>query len=637
MATENIIELLATHQPVLSAGTYRVTTTSQLMVPMENQAPIIKTQFFHVAGDRYSLKPTDVFDVFPKEGSFADYSESFPQIIFNRSTLPWERSASASTQQLPWLGLLLLEATEDFEVKSVFWKQGMKYLTDGTANEPVFVPYQFTDEPSDLANSGENTDVKVEVIDVDFTLLNSLMPKISDLPWLAHARRADGVERAVVMGNRLPKSGGNYVVHLVSFENIYPNLFEQKPSNINKIRLLSLKKWGFSCENANETFPKIISNLVPCNLGIDNEANSQIKFRKQRGRTLLLHQMRQGYKNVAWYRGPFNNIGLNDDRPLLRPTSVTTAVNSSDSRLSVDKVNNIFDVTYAAAWQLGRQLALAHPTVIRELYKLRRLHAQQIRKLQQNGQAITSTTNLSISAELINWYRDMLLLKKIPFHYLLPDSKMFPEETFWFFNIDDFWVKSLREGVESISKNEISMPSFENDIKQVLITKLGSDLYDGINLSGVLIRSSKLARWKDLNAVREGFILKRLDWISDDILLCLFEGVVANNASNVELSLKPEALHLGFDLVVPPATTIDVTTLRKTLRGTHPNTLNVAPALRAGTQSRLRVIEISELANSIKSRLGNPEIFTSSQFSYQMMSPLDKIKLEYNPTITVIP
>ena len=636
MATENIIELLATHQPVLSAGTYRVTTTSQLMVPMENQAPIIKTQFFHVAGDRYSLKPTDVFDVFPKEGSFADYSESFPQIIFNRSTLPWERSASASTRQLPWLGLLLLEATEDFEVKSVFWKQGMKYLTDGTANEPVFVPYQFTDEPSDLANSGENTDVKVEVIDVDFTLLNSLMPKISDLPWLAHARRADGVERAVVMGNRLPKSGGNYVVHLVSFENLYPNLFEQKQSNINKIRLLSLKKWGFSCENANETFPKIISNLVPSSLGVDTETSLQIKFRKQRGRTILLHQMRQGYKNVSWYSGPFKNIRVNDDRPLQIPTSTTTGANSADSRLSIDKVNNIFDVTYAAAWQLGRQLALAHPTVIRELYNLRRLHAQQIKKLQQNGQSNISTTNLSISAEVINWYRDVLLLKGIPFNYLLPDAKLLPEETFWFFNIDDFWIQSFRQGIESISKNEMSLPSFESDIMQVFIKDLGSDLYNGINLSGVLIRSSKLARWKDLNAVREGYVLRRLDWISDDILLCLFEGGVTNNTSNVEFSLKPEVLHQGFDLVVPPANTDEVTTLRKTLRGLS-TAVKVAPALRAGTQSGLRVIGINELANAIKSQLGNPAIFTSAQFAYQMMSPLDKLKLEYNPTVTVMP
>lgn len=636
MATENNIELLATHQPALSAGTYRVRTISQLTAPGVGLSPINKTQLFHVAGDRYSLNPTDVFSVFPQEGSFADYSESFPQIIFNRSTLPWERSASASTQQLPWLGLLLFEATEAFEVKSVFWKQGMKYLTDGTANESVFVPYQFTDEPSDLANSGESTDVKVEVIDVDFTLLNSLMPKISDLPWLAHVRRADGVERAVVMGNRLPKSGGTYVVHLVSFENLYPNLFEQKQSNINKIRLLSLKKWGFSCENANETFPKIISNLVPSSLGVDTETSSQIKFRKQRGRTMLLHQMRQGYKNVSWYSGPFKNILVNDDRPLQIPTSTTTGANSADSRLSIDKLNNIFDVTYSAAWQLGRQLALAHPTIIRELYKLRRIHAQQIKKLQQNGQLNISTTNLSISAEVINWYRDVLLLKGIPFNYLLPDAKLLPEKTFWFFNIDNFWIQSFREGIESVSKNEMSLPSFESDLRQVFINELGINLYDGKNLSGVLIRSSKLARWKDLNALREGYVLRRLDWISDDILLCLFEGVLTNNTSNVELSLKPKILHQGFDLVVPPDNTDDVTTLRKTLRGLT-TTVKVAPALRVGTQSGLRVIGINELANTIKSQLGNPEIFTSAQFAYQMMSPLDKLMLEYNPTITVMP
>ena len=57
-------------------------------------------------GSSFSLPPACIHSVFPPEGSLGDHSEVLPQIILNRSTLPWERSAKDGDGDTPWLALL---------------------------------------------------------------------------------------------------------------------------------------------------------------------------------------------------------------------------------------------------------------------------------------------------------------------------------------------------------------------------------------------------------------------------------------------------------------------------------------------------------------------------------------------------
>jgi hypothetical protein len=71
-----------------------------------------------------------------------------------------------------------------------------------------------------------------------------------------------------------------------------------------------------------------------------------------RGYAVFNHVMRQGEKTVSWYRGPL--VPLNYDKPVQFQEPVANA----DELLRYDPDTGLFDVTYAAAWQLGRLLAL---------------------------------------------------------------------------------------------------------------------------------------------------------------------------------------------------------------------------------------------------------------------------------------
>lgn len=62
------------------------------------------------------------------------------------------------------------------------------------------------------------------------------------------------------------------------------------------------------------------------------------------------HGLRDGSTTVSWYRGPLLPLGVT-------VPSVTQS-QASDQLLRYDPGSGMFDVSYAAAWQLGRLRAL---------------------------------------------------------------------------------------------------------------------------------------------------------------------------------------------------------------------------------------------------------------------------------------
>ena len=70
------------------------------------------------------------------------------------------------------------------------------------------------------------------------------------------------------------------------------------------------------------------------------------------GYTALSHATRQGVKTVSWYRGPLVPVRWLD------VGSFPEIHANADEALHYDDETGLFDVSYAAAWQLGRLLAL---------------------------------------------------------------------------------------------------------------------------------------------------------------------------------------------------------------------------------------------------------------------------------------
>jgi hypothetical protein len=94
------------------------------------------------------------------------------------------------------------------------------------------------------------------------------------------------------------------------------------------------------------------------------------------GYTAFNHVMRQGEKTVSWYRGPLVPLDY------VKPKQVQEPVQCADELLRYDSETGLFDVTYAAAWQLGRLLALQNHGFALALNRARRaLRAEAERRM----------------------------------------------------------------------------------------------------------------------------------------------------------------------------------------------------------------------------------------------------------------
>ncbi|QLQ31706.1 MAG: hypothetical protein HZT40_08995 [Candidatus Thiothrix singaporensis] len=125
---------------------------------------------------------------------------------------------------------------------------------------------------------------------------------------------------------------------------------------------------------------------------------------------------------------------------------------AADELLGFHEDIGVFDTSYAAAWELGRLLALRSKTFATGLYNWKRNHAQQVWQLEQAEQRPHLALQQEqpgqpqLPASLESWLSELSLLKGVPFHYLVADEQMLPVESIRFFRIDPRWMASLLDG-----------------------------------------------------------------------------------------------------------------------------------------------------------------------------------------------
>lgn len=87
------------------------------------------------------------------------------------------------------------------------------------------------------------------------------------------------------------------------------------------------------------------------------------------------HQLRDGSNTVSFYRGPF--------RAYKEKESGMTPQMNGDAWLRYDPAIGMFDITYSAAYCLGRQLALQNGSYAADLHKWRSEDKAQAGKIRQ--------------------------------------------------------------------------------------------------------------------------------------------------------------------------------------------------------------------------------------------------------------
>lgn len=642
------IEFIQFHQPILKDGDYVITVAQSVQTIHDSKIPATTFQTqdnkFSVAGERFAFSPALISSVFPPEGSLGEHSNVLPHVILNRSTLPWERMANENREDVPWLALLLFDDSESVSSEIV----NLSELTQPLNNNIKWHGVEL--------ERGQHEDDKVTVIEVKRSLLENMMPAESDLSWLSHVRQGkdingnvSGDELALIIANRLPRNGGISTAHLVSIEGRYNNdAFDyQEASPDDLIRLVSLKSWSFACVDKKRVFKGLLENLDPYhNVADFNKQRSSLRLPPQNnappdaekylsmGGVPLPHFLRQGSKTASWYHGPLI--------PCENTSSIQLPARAADELLRYNPSNGMLDVTYAAAWELGRLLCLQSKKISISLYQWKRAHAQQQIQAEQRvlhahlpGQD-NAPESVDIPDDIASWFNDLSLLNGVPFNYLVPDERMLPKESIRFFLMDRLWVDCLLDGAFSIGRVTTS----DHTLDKELDVSPATNPYEKI--SGCLLRSDVVSGWHSLivdayddfyniDPDKGGKKLKllRMDRLSANILLCLFTG---GEMKRVEVHQKPEALHFGFDVHENPPFN-----LYKTFRDDkgeelddengNPVEIEISTGSDVWQQEAQRSINISNLAGDIrqKLKLSSTESFTSAQFALQMIEGVEKV------------
>jgi hypothetical protein len=641
------LEFIQYHKPDLKAGDYEITVQQQIEgkgIP-NNDFQITRT--FSVSGERFELKPTDIHAVFPPNGSLGEHSNVLPHIILNRSTLPWERQADAHNNDITWLALLLFEEEEKPEPKIITLRK-LKQIpdeikldeqdklntflnSDKSKLDKIWLLNKDLTETELLIKSetepniyfpnfeketGQHWDDKVTVIDVAKDLLEKILPTKDDLEYLAHVRQGTddagklvGDELAVIIGNRLPKKGSISTVHLVSIEGRYnANDFNfQEAKNIDYIRLVSLKSWSFACVDEKQSFKGLLThiNREPSTLRLPKIDNPDAEQYLSMGYIPLPHFLRQGSKTFSWYHSPLIPGKNSTD-------TITLPIRAADELVCYNPNNGIFDVSYAAAWELGRLLALQSKNFSISLYNWKRSHRQFLERFEAAIDSHLPFHNISneieLPSEVSSWFESLSLLKGIPFNYLVADEQMLPVESIRFFWVDPLWIECLLDGAFSIGR--VTTSEHTNDLKHKK-NKTSPAVNPHEIVTGFLLRSDVVAGWPGL--LVDGYDVKddsiydqnklellRMDRLSKNVLICLFAGEI----KTVNIHQKPETLHFGLDSDDGGKKVDDI----------------------PWKDREKRVININTLANLIKDQMDNSTTFTSAQFALEMIEGVEKVR-----------
>ncbi|MDY7096059.1 MAG: hypothetical protein SX243_24045 [Acidobacteriota bacterium] len=380
--------------PPLPAGDFRLALDETLAWDGGSADAIHSEYDFTVNGPRFTLDPALVHSMFPPPGNRGHFQKYLPHLVFDRRSLPWERTVDGSLPQdkpfVPWLWLLSLDASEINADP-----QNPIAIQTVTVTQLLNPPARVLG-PHLAFETGEDLDSQLMVVDVPTALINQLVPSREDLIYTAGARLVSVMNKeltattetgwfSAVVANRFPANGQSNTQFLVSMEGygteetdiFFPNQVD--PAKYDAVRFVVLLSWTFENVDDDQTFDQLTAGLSVDRLqlpgtGAHNQITSnQVASAFSMGYTALNHTTRQGEPNVSWYRGPM--------LPLTMPKNTPDSYANGDAALRFDPATGLFDVSYAAAWQVGRLLGLQDGEFAAAIARLRDDHQNALMTL----------------------------------------------------------------------------------------------------------------------------------------------------------------------------------------------------------------------------------------------------------------
>ena len=577
-ASSELMKLYDNYQAPLAGGSYRFVLQQTVTVEGEAARHYYRDQSFEVLAPRYSIEPDELHAFFPPAGGVAAYENVLPHLILRARNLPWERTLWDGAKREPWIALLVLSEQDIVDGR-------VEMKTGKVADLQPRLPDDLNTDPAELETwtrldggesvllpkftRKEDANTPVRLLDIDLKLFLKLCPRREELPLLAHIRKVDTGDKvplenvaegefSVLVANRFPQKGAN-TIHLISLEGWENFIGKSAEQNLpaTRARLITLGNWSFVCDDSGrDTFAGLMAKLRK------NSAVFGVKLPAPTAHAHVNQALASGYVPVdykpldstttlAWYRGPLS--------PVLRRRNTKTFLRA-DEALIFDDRSGIMDVSYAAAWELGRLLALSSPAFARglrlfvESYQNAVEFADQINNfLKLHRSAFTpehKDPQVAIADDLIEWLARLVMLYPVPFHYLVPHASLLPPESVRFFHLDDNWIDALVDGALSLAARVLPKEQDISERKdlQKTLSKIvyqhrlrlqgkspqsdPSESYMEIPKSGFLLRSSIVTNWPGVEVIANTSgapdqnmpSILRFDQVADGVLFCLARG-----------------------------------------------------------------------------------------------------------------
>jgi hypothetical protein len=407
--------------------------------PISGQT-LSRSYIFAVTGDRFRLSnpAATVASVFPASNATGEFTTVLPHVVFTAPAFPWARSPAKQRPALPapgkdaeadvptWLAVLTLDEDDATAFHGLTLEPVTRVL--GDLFPPAAYPastlgenYSYFTGASGLKTAdasgpqgletGEAVTDPVQTIDIPLGLFADIAPTLADLNLSAHVRRvsvenkpmalgsalgsqppADPIGTfAIVIGNRLPQQDKQSHAYLVSLEALQDYLpatgdggATANPALVmtRSLRLAVLQHWTFNTKGETAAFVDRLELLNGRSIGGADAANTNLRLivpgasppvstALDAGYVPLNHGLRSGEATVSWYRGPLSPVGRARAGPPL-------PVSSPDRALVFDPVTGMFDASLAAAWTIGRFVALQDKSYATSLYAWKKGQAQAV-------------------------------------------------------------------------------------------------------------------------------------------------------------------------------------------------------------------------------------------------------------------
>jgi hypothetical protein len=314
-------------------------------------------------------------------------------------------------QDVPtWLAVLQLDEDDAVPLTPANAKVGDLFPQELYPPSTLGANYSYFFNATSTKQLGLSLDQAIQVIDLPLDLFWRIAPTLADLSLMAHIRKVSLMNKAtpcggnpgrratlsddgtplgtysIVFGNRLPQTQKRAYAYLVSLEGLQDFLPDNeqggppsaaKASGSAFLRLAVLQTWKFFSTGESATFVEQLQALNGGSADSSNlilpygGSNDVIKDALSMGFAPLNHNLRTGGRTVSWYRGPLVPYQITEQR-------VELPIDSPDQAMVFDPTMGMFDESYAAAWTLGRMLALQDTAFSTALYRWKQGLAQDV-------------------------------------------------------------------------------------------------------------------------------------------------------------------------------------------------------------------------------------------------------------------